>query len=48
MKISIITKEATGIFKALVNMGYRDLQSIPWLRTPFRINGVWHATVHHA
>jgi len=48
MNIPIITREATGIFKALFNMGYRDMKSIPWMRTPCRINGVWHATVRHA
>lgn len=45
MNIPIITSQATGIFQALQNMGFTDLQSIPWVRTPFRINGVWRCEV---
>lgn len=47
MKVSIITRQATGIMSALLNMGIVDLQAVVWLRSPVRINGVWRADVQH-
>lgn len=47
MKITIITRQATGVMLALLNMGIEDLQSVVWLRSPVRINGVWRAEVQH-
>lgn len=48
MKISIITRDAIGLFMAIQNMGYREFSSIPWHRSPCRINGIWHAVIRHA
>lgn len=45
MNIPIITTQMTGIFTALQKMGYRDMTKVVWLRSPVRINGVWHAEV---
>lgn len=45
MKISIITSQATGIIKALGNIGFRRMDSVVWVRSPVRINGMWRAEV---
>jgi hypothetical protein len=47
MNIPIITRDSTGLFLALVNMGYSNFDSINWARMPMRINGVWRAVVRH-
>lgn len=43
--MNIISGHMGGLVDALEQMGYRDLQSIVWLRSPVRINGVWHCKV---
>ncbi len=45
MNIPIIAGQATGLYRALLNMGYRDFSSIVWRRSPVRINGVWQCEV---
>ena len=47
MNIHIITGQISGIHTALQGMGFRDMQSIVWIRSPVRIDGVWHAEVRH-
>jgi hypothetical protein len=45
MKISIITSQATGIIKALGNIGFRRMDAVIWTRSPVRIKGMWRAEV---
>lgn len=45
MNVPIITRDITGLFRALLNMGFRNMSSIVWVRSPVRINGVWRAEV---
>lgn len=45
MIIPIIAGQVTGLYRALLNMGYRDMKSIVWHRSPVRINGVWQCEV---
>ena len=45
MNVPIITKSIEGLFLALINLGYRDMNEVVWLRSPVRINGVWQAEV---
>jgi len=47
MNIPIIASSFAGIADALYAMGFELGQVIPWNRSPMRIDGIWHAEVHH-
>lgn len=47
MNIPIIASSIIGISQALHAMGYEQINGITWNRLPVRINGVWHAEIHH-
>lgn len=46
MNVPIIASSFAGIAEALLSMGY-VMGAINWIRIPVRIDGVWHAEVHH-
>jgi alpha-N-acetylglucosamine transferase len=48
MNIPIIAGSASLLAAAILAMGYKDFQSVPWHRSPCRIDGVWHAEIRHA
>jgi len=45
MNIPIIAGQISGVHLALLKLGFRNMESIVWLRSPVRINGVWRAEV---
>lgn len=45
MKLTIVSSQMTGIFKALQNAGLIELSTIRWVRHPMRVKGMWHAEV---
>lgn len=47
MNIQIIASSFIGLAKALAAMGYEDICEITWNHPPVRINGIWHAEIHH-
>lgn len=47
MNIPIIASTIEGISKALARMGYEDIAEISWNRFPVKIDGIWHAEIHH-
>lgn len=47
MSIPIIASQISGIAEALERMGYDLIGEINWNRMPVRINGIWHAEIHH-
>ena len=47
MNVPIIASSIAGISAALVAMGYDDISGIIWNRMPVRIDGIWHAEIHH-
>lgn len=45
MKLTIISRQMTGLFKHLHSLGMIDAQSVNFIRQPVRIKGIWRCTV---
>jgi len=43
--MNIISKDFTGLVKALLNMGCTDFAAVTWIAQPIRKNGRWRAKV---
>lgn len=45
MKLTIVSSQMTGIFKALRNAGLLELSAIHWVRQPVKVGGMWKCEV---
>lgn len=45
MKLTIISSQMTGVFKALSGAGLLDLAAVRWVRQPVKIDGMWRCIV---
>lgn len=45
MKLTIISSQMTGLFIALTNLGMCQMEGVVFVRTPFKVNGMWRCQV---